>query len=166
MTLQYSQINYLSSKQIDLGVIRDAIDLCQAGQLFYSQTIADMDDYNFKRIFMDMAATRRSMLQHLVPLFQRIKQGEVASYDVQPISSSSFITGYAHASDAIKQDKLWTAVGWLLDVEHQALNQLKSAARQVTNKEVAQQLAEGCAWLQMECDSMKSLYVGSKNAAN
>lgn len=166
MTLQYSQINHLSSKQIDLGVVSDAIDLCQAGQLFYTQTIADADDYNIKRIFMDMAEARRVMLHHLVPLFQRMKQGEMASDDVQPISSSSFIAGYSHASDVIKQDKLWTAIELLLELELQALHQLKWAARQATDKEVAQHLAEGSAWLQMGCDSMKSLYAGRSGATN
>ncbi|UJF22299.1 hypothetical protein [Shewanella sp. OMA3-2] len=166
MTLQYSHINHLSSKQIDLGVISDAINLCQAGQLFYTQTVADADDYNIKRIFMDMAETRRSMLQHLVPLFQQAKQDGIASNDVQPISLFSFTDGYAQAGKMIQQDKLWTAIGLLLDIEQQALHQLKWAARQATNKKVAQQLAEGCAWLQMGCDSMNSLYVSRKGAAN
>ncbi|UCX06443.1 ferritin family protein [Shewanella glacialimarina] len=166
MTLQYSHIKRLSSKQIDLGVISDAIDLCQAGQLFYTKAIADADDYNIKRIFMDMAETRRCILQYLVPLLQQVKQDEIVPYDAQPISLFSFSDEYDCASEAIKQDELWTALGLLLDIEQQVLHQLKWAARQATNKEVAQQLAEGCAWLQIGCDSMESLYVSHKGKAN
>lgn len=137
----------------DVWLLNDIIDLCQEGQVFYCKASESVADYNLKRIFFRMAAIRSRMLAELIPLFCKEKQVPIlfnrAINDIHP--------SYVKVYHAVTHQQTAQAIHVILEIELQALIHLKRAVKQANSQRVAQQLAEGTAWLQITCDQLTAL---------
>ena len=141
----------------DVWLLHEAIDLCQEGQQFYVQATLGTDDYNIKRIFIHMADIRKCMLDRLTPLFSVVRSSQARPIDSQTYHQQSSHRHYAKAEQVIQHKPLPQVIAVLVETEQQVLVHLKQTARKTKNQRVASQLAEGIAWLQMSCDTMKNL---------
>lgn len=145
--------NDYSCYRSDVWLLNDIIDLCQEGQVFYCQAKESVVDYNLKRIFSQMAAIHTRMLTELVPLFCQEKQVPIifsqSSNDIKP----TYVTGYY----AVTHQRTAQAIPVILATELQALTHFKLAVKQANSQQVARQLAEGTAWLQITCDQLTAL---------
>ncbi|MEH6734619.1 MAG: hypothetical protein V7690_08240 [Shewanella sp.] len=141
----------------DVWLLHEAIDLCREGQQFYAQATLGTDDYNIKRIFIRMADIRKCMLDRLTPLFSVVRTSQARPIDSQTYHQQSSHRHYAKAEQVIQHKPLPQAIALLVETEQQVLAHLKQTARKTKNQRVASQLAEGIAWLQMSCDTMKNL---------
>ena len=141
----------------DLWLLNEAIDLCQAGQQFYSQATKGADDYNIKRIFNHMAEIRKGMLSRLTALFKQVEPRYPQTIESVDALRPSLGSYYAKAEKAMEQKHVDKAIKILIDIEKYVLNRLKLVAKCASSQQVTRQLAEGIAWLQISCDSMKNL---------
>jgi hypothetical protein len=151
--------SYTRDEQVesDVWLLHEAINLCQEGEQFYAQATLGADDYNIKRIFIHMADIRKSMLRRLTPLLTMVRSSLVRPMDSKTFHQQSSYKYYAKAEQLIQEKPLAEVIAVLVETEQQVLVHLKQAARKTKNQHVASQLAEGIAWLQMSCDTMKNL---------
>ncbi|MCT8988348.1 glutamyl-tRNA reductase [Shewanella phaeophyticola] len=141
----------------DLWLLNEAIDLCQAGQQFYAQATKGVIDYNIKRIFSHMAEVRKGMLSRLTALFKQVEPRYPQVIDSIDHLTPPLSPYYAEAEKAIAQNRMTKAIKVLITAEQYVLSRLKLAAKRANSQRVTRQLAEGIAWLQISCDSMKNL---------
>ncbi|MCL1112332.1 hypothetical protein L2703_01705 [Shewanella basaltis] len=141
----------------DLWLLNEAIDLCQAGQQFYSQATKGADDYNIKRIFSHMAEVRKTILSRLAALFKQVEPRYPQTIERIETLRPSLSPYYAEAEKAIGQKRVAKAIKVLITAEQYVLSRLKLAAKRASSQLVTRQLAEGIASLQISCDSMKNL---------
>ncbi|AZG71417.1 glutamyl-tRNA reductase [Shewanella livingstonensis] len=155
--------SYTRDEQVesDVWLLHEAIDLCQEGEQFYAQATLEADDYNIKRVFIHMSDIRKCMLSRLTPLLNVVKPSQVRPIESKTFYQQSSYKYYAKAELLIHEQPLQQVIAVLVETEQQVLTQLKHAAKKTNNQRVAGQLAEGIAWLQMSCDTMKSLSIVS-----
>ena len=157
MTLNSKRSNEAVHDGSDLWLLNEAIDLCQAGQLFYSQATKGAIDYNIKRIFGHMAEVRKGMLSRLTALFKQVEPRYPRVVDSIGHLTPPLSPYYAEAEKAMAQNRMTKAIKVLIAAEQYVLSRLKLAAKRANSQRVTRQLAEGIAWLQISCDSMKNL---------
>lgn len=155
--MNVKQSQQVIHQETDLWLLNEAIDLCQAGQQFYTQAAKLTDDYNIKRIFSHMADIRKGMLSRLTVIFRQTQPRYPQVIEGVDTLTPSLIPYYAEAEKAIEQKCLARAVKLLILAEQYVLTRLKLVAKRASSQLVTRQLAEGIAWLQISCDSMKSL---------
>ncbi|MGX9462056.1 hypothetical protein ACWXWU_12580 [Shewanella sp. A14] len=141
----------------DFWLLNEAIDLCQAGQQFYSKASKGTDDYNIKRIFNHMAEIKKGMLHRLATLFKQVQPCYAWSVGNIETLKPLLSPYYAEAERAIEQKRLSQAIQVLIAAEQYVLMRLKVAAKRANSQCVARQLAESIAWLQISCDNMKNM---------
>ncbi|MGZ9899940.1 hypothetical protein [Shewanella gaetbuli] len=139
----------------DVWLLHEAINVCEVGKRFYQQCITKVEDYHVKRAFIHMEEVRTTMLKRLAFLFKqyRPQAQAIAGRDNKPVLQQH----YQQAASEITQNHMTTALSVLVKTEQQALFRLKQAAKSTNNKQLAAQLAEGIAWLQIGCDYLKRL---------
>ena len=157
MTLNSKRTHEVMHDGSDLWLINEAIDLCQAGQQFYTQATEGADDYNLKRIFRHMAEIRKTMLSRLTALFKQVEPRYPQTIESIDTLRPSLTPYYAEAEKAIAHNRMTTAVKVLIAAEQYVLSRLKLAAKRASSQQVTRQLAESIASLQISCDSMKNL---------
>ncbi|WP_350432034.1 hypothetical protein ABIS04_18745 [Shewanella sp. H8] len=157
MTLNLKQSKEVMHDGTDLWLLNEAIDLCQAGQQFYAQATKGIDDYNIKRIFGHMAEVRKGILRRLTALFKQVEPRYPQTIESIETLRPSLRPYYAEAEKAIEQKRVAKAIKVLITAEQYVLSRLKLAAKRASSQQVIRQLAEGIAWLQISCDSMKNL---------
>lgn len=142
----------------DLGILNELMDLCQQGLSFYQQASHYTDDYNLKRTFTRMADVRQRILTRLPPIVAP-KQEHASADNTISVQNTSAVAAphFQQATTALEQDKLPLAIKLVVDTELHTLRLFKQSVRQANDHNIANQLAESAAWLQICTDEMQAL---------
>lgn len=143
-------VQHQTDIRADISLIDEIIKLNQEGLTFYNQAMTYVEDYNLKRIF----STKANIHQRMLTRFEQLRP--LSSEPLHGLSHTIPAT-YTQATKLLQQCHMAQAMAALVAIEQQVLIQMKQAVRQAHQPQLANQLAEGAAWLQISCDGMSSL---------
>lgn len=146
-------VQHQTDIRADISLIDEIIKLNQEGLTFYNQAMTYVEDYNLKRIF----STKANIHQRMLTRFEQLRP--LSSEPLHGLSHTIPVT-YTQATKLLHQCHISQAMAALVVIEQQVLTQMKQAVRQAHQPQLANQLAEGAAWLQISCDGMNSLNPG------
>lgn len=138
-------VQHQTDIRADIMLIDEIIKLNQEGLTFYNQARRYVEDYNLKRVF----SAKANIHQRMLTRFEQLRR--LADEPINGLSHTVSVT-YTQATELLQQCQISQAMTALVDIEQQVLIQIKQAVRQAHQPQLANQLAEGAAWLQMSYD--------------